>query len=140
MSYVAVDPSFALNWVIEKERNPVSEQLRAEIEAEVFWPITIPLFWYELRSVLIVNERRGKIGQGRTPYLLQDMRLMGIEERRSPSDSAVIRLAYRHGLTGYDASYLALAIEERAILATNDKLLAQTALLEGLELRTMLAL
>jgi len=68
------------------------------------------------------------------------MRALGIEELEVPNDDIVLTLGLRHGLTGYDASYLALAIEERAILATNDKQLAQAALREGLGLRTMLDL
>jgi len=138
MKLVVVDNSVAVTWVMDDERNPHSEQLLAEIRNETIQPITLSLFWYEFRNMLLSNVRRRRIGADKPPGLVREMRALGIEEREVPSDDMVLVLGLRHGLTGYDASYLALAIEARAILATNDKQLAQAALREGLELRTML--
>jgi len=50
----------------------------------------------------------------------------------------IISLAIKHRLSAYDAAYLALAVKEGAILATNDRKLAQAAFAEGVELRTAL--
>jgi len=47
-------------------------------------------------------------------------------------------IARRHGLSAYDALYLALALELGAILATNDRQLVRAALAEGIELRSVL--
>jgi len=134
---IVIDNSVAMAWVMEDERSPFSEDLLAEIQSEG-QAITIPLFWDEVLNTLIINERRRRVGKGGAGALLLYLRSLGVEERPRPSDAAVIELAYRHQLTGYDASYLALAIGEQAVLATNDRQLAQAALREGLELRTML--
>jgi len=138
-NFIVIDNSVAMAWVMDDERSPFSERLLVEIQSEA-QAITIPLFWDEVLNTLIVNERRKRVGKGGAGALLLYLRSLGVEERPRPSDAAVIELAYRYQLTGYDASYLALAIEERSILATNDKQLAQAALREGLGLRTMLDL
>jgi len=137
-SFIVIDNSVAVTWVMDDERNPHSEQLLAEIRSGAMQPITLPLFWYEFRNMLISNVRRRRIGADKPPSLVREIRALQIEEREVPSDDVVLELGLRHGLTGYDASYLALAVEAGAILATNDKQLVQAGLREGLELRTML--
>jgi predicted nucleic acid-binding protein len=44
---------------------------------------------------------------------------------------AIARLAFKHNLTSYDATYLALALEKKAPLATLDRALATAAKAEG---------
>jgi len=59
--------------------------------------------------------------------LLQDMRELEMKEHPQNNDESIISLAFRHNLSAYDAAYLALAIQENALLATNDKKLARAA-------------
>ena len=58
---------------------------------------------------------------------------LGIVLDSSPSGPAVIGLRRRHGLTGYDALYLDLALREDADLATLDAALARAARSEGVQ-------
>jgi predicted nucleic acid-binding protein len=51
------------------------------------------------------------------------------------NDRIILALAERHGLSGYDASYLALAISQNLPLATLDKRLAGAARAQGVEVR-----
>ncbi|KXU35572.1 hypothetical protein AXK11_06190 [Cephaloticoccus primus] len=139
MKAVVIDPSVSVSWGMEDEQTPFSAQLLTEIHRRAFLPITIPLFWYELRSVMINNVRRGRVRADKVSEFLRYMHTLGIATRTTPTDDEVCALAYRYQLTGYDASYLALAVSERAILATNDQDLARAAFAEGLELRTLLA-
>jgi len=140
MKAIVIDSSATVAWVMEDERTPFSEQLLEEIQSGACNPFIVPLFWYEFRNMLISNVKRKRITEEEAVSSMRYMRSLQIEEREVPSDDVVLDLGLRHGLTGYDASYLALAIEEQAILATNDKQLAEAALREGLELRTMLVL
>jgi len=39
-------------------------------------------------------------------------------------DELILHLTFQHNLSAYDAAYLALAVQENAIVATNDKKLA----------------
>jgi len=88
--------------------------------------------------MLISNIKRRRIEMAEATASVKYMRSLRIQERELPSDDVVLALGLKHGLTGYDASYLALAIREGAILATNDQALGRAALREGVELRTML--
>jgi predicted nucleic acid-binding protein len=51
-----------------------------------------------------------------------------------PRQDWILRLARMHKLSVYDAAYLDLAQREAVPLATLDKLLADAALAEGVEL------
>jgi predicted nucleic acid-binding protein len=53
---------------------------------------------------------------------------------RSPDEAELLRLARRHGLTAYDASYLELARRDALPLATLDADLTRAARAEGLSL------
>ena len=51
-----------------------------------------------------------------------------------PDDREVMALARIHGLTAYDASYLALAIREDCALASLDRRLNEAAAAQGVAL------
>jgi predicted nucleic acid-binding protein len=63
---------------------------------------------------------------------MAQLRSLPILDAGSGSDWQVIALAHRHGLSGYDASYLAVAIQEQLPLATLDKKLSSAAHAESL--------
>ena len=79
------------------------------------------LFWYEIRSVLLVTVRRARTSQERIVSKLSDLRTLPIEVGEEPSGETVMRLAADHSLTGYDAAYAALAVGTDRPLATLDK-------------------
>ena len=89
------------------------------------------LFWHELRSVLIVAERTGRIAVGTMNNHMKDIRALNVETDPDQADEAVSALAHKHGLSGYDAAYLETAIRRQAKLATLDKKLARAAASEG---------
>jgi len=72
------------------------------------------------------------------PALLLRVERFRIEEYDLRNHVRIVSLAIKHKLSAYDAAYLALALQEGAILATNDRRLAQAAFAEGVELRTSL--
>jgi predicted nucleic acid-binding protein len=89
------------------------------------------LWWFELRNVLVVNERRGRISEVETTAFLRRLDRMRIAIDREPVESDVLALARRHRLSVYDAVYLELARRLMTPLLTLDKLLARAAAAEG---------
>ncbi len=85
------------------------------------------LLWAELRNILIVSERRGRLPQGMADRMIEAVDGLGIELDTTPSNAAVLALSREHGLTVYDALYLELAHRRAASLATLDGALARAA-------------
>jgi predicted nucleic acid-binding protein len=57
-----------------------------------------------------------------------------IEQSGRQNDARIFPIARRHGLTFYDAAYVALAQHEQLSLATLDVALARSAAAEGVSL------
>lgn len=92
------------------------------------------LWWFEIRNILIVAERRKRLTVIKTTAFLRSMRGLKLSIDRTPEETDVIVLARRHGLTVYDSSYLELAIRAGLPLATLDQKLAVAATNEGVHL------
>ena len=91
-----------------------------------------PAVWRsEVANVLVVAERRGRLADAAAAMhaLLRDYPVTVVA---STQIVAEIVLAKKHKLSVYDVAYLALAIAERAPLATLDAKLARAAEAEGL--------
>lgn len=123
---LVVDASALAAWLLPDETGADLGILIAE-HSEVLAPW---LLWAELRNILIVTERRGRLPQGMADQLIEAVDAMEIELDMVPSNAAVLALARRHALTVYDALYLELALRHGAMLATLDAKLAQAARLE----------
>ena len=89
------------------------------------------LFWHEVRNVLLVGERRGRIDTGTTEDHLKDLRGLFLQTDSDQNDDQIAALARRHRLSGYDAAYLETAMRRRAKLATLDRKLAAASAREG---------
>ena len=124
-----VDASVAVAWALKDEDHPDAiaaiERLMTD---QAFVPI---LWWYELRNVLVVNERRGRIAPAETELFLRDLASVKIIFDTATDQAPVLALAWRHRLTFYDAAYLELALRLPAPLATLDGALAAAARAEN---------
>jgi predicted nucleic acid-binding protein len=107
----------------------MAEQAYTRLQAEE--ALAPALWWFEVRNVLIVNERRGRLSEQRTLRALRDLSGLDITIDRSPNEALIMALARRHRLTVYDAAYLELALREHLPLATLDASLAAAARQEG---------
>jgi predicted nucleic acid-binding protein len=86
------------------------------------------LWWFEVRNILIVNERRGRLTDSDTTAFLRQLGRMRVAVDRSPVETDVLMLARLRRLSVYDASYLELARRHRVPLATLDpELIASVA-------------
>ena len=127
---IVIDASVAIAWCLrDRPGTPVAD---ATIEQGGVEGIVVPdLFWHEVRSVLLVGERKGRIEAGTMNDHMADVRMLSIETDAAHADDAVATLSRKHSLSGYDAAYLETAIRRRAKLATLDKELARAAADEG---------
>ena len=88
-------------------------------------PVAPDLLPYEMANVAVNKIRRG-LAEAAVRASLADLRAMGIELH--PVDpAAALDIATRHGLSAYDAAYLALADRLRCPLYTFDRRLAEAA-------------
>ena len=92
------------------------------------------LWWFEVRNILVVNERRGRIEVTDSDAFLSDLARLPVRIDNNPNDRLVVTLARRHGLTAYDAAYLDLAVRLAVPIATLDRALGTAARTEGLAL------
>ena len=92
------------------------------------------LWWFEVRNILIVNERRRRIAESATASFLLNLSLLRLRVDRSPDENAVLRLARAHRLSVYDSAYLELAQREGLPLATLDADLRRAAASEAVAL------
>lgn len=92
------------------------------------------LLWLEVRNLALTAERRGRMSAHAGDIMLSAFDRLEIRTDPAEDSEATMGLGRRHGLTAYDAVYLALALRERAALATEDLKLAAAAQAEGVEL------
>jgi predicted nucleic acid-binding protein len=127
-----LDASIAACWAFPDEQDPRADAALARVRTE---DAVVPsLWWFELRNILVVNERRKRIGEPGTTRFLRELSRLRLREDRQPEEAAVMRLARAHRLSVYDAAYLELALRESIPLATLDEELAAAAAAEGTEL------
>jgi predicted nucleic acid-binding protein len=128
---LVLDASVAVAWMFG-DPHPSAAEARARIRLES--ALVPTLWWFEVRNVLIVNERRGRFSAIETAGSLSDLSRLRITMDNAPDEQSVLDLARRHRLTVYDAAYLELAKREALPLATLDTALARAARAEKLAL------
>jgi predicted nucleic acid-binding protein len=121
-----LDASIAACWAFEDEGHPIAaaawDRLGDDGEARV-----PALWWFEVRNVMLVNERRGRIAQADVVRFLGALARFRIVIDSDPVSSELLNLARRYRLTAYDAAYLELALREGVALLTLDDRLAKAA-------------
>ncbi len=123
-----IDASVAASWAFPDEQEPAAH---AAFRLLASRPAATPApFWFELRNVLLVGERRGRITPVQTTRFLKLLAELPIEIDRDPNDAVVLSLARTNKLTVYDTAYLELALRRDMPLATLDIALAKAAKIE----------
>jgi predicted nucleic acid-binding protein len=122
---LVLDSSIVGCWCFPDETSPLAD--RAWQRVSVGGAVVPALWWFEVRNVLVVNERRGRIDPAGTAEFLADLERLPIGVDREPRCSTALALARAYRLTFYDAAYLELARRLDAPLATLDRRLAAAA-------------
>lgn len=126
---LVVDASALIAWVMPDEIGiDLNAMLAGDEEILAPW-----LLWVELRNILLVSERRGRLPAGVADQIVEAIEELGIRLDVTPSGPVVMDLARRHGLTAYDALYLEAALRHGGRLASLDKALLNAAKAEGAE-------
>jgi len=125
---VVLDASLALALVLPDEKSREIERLLEESERGSIDLLTASHWTIELANGLLQAGRRKRISAADrvTAFDL----LTGLPVAIHPGElsaATLFTLADREGLSIYDTAYLALALEQKAMLATADKALAAAA-------------
>ncbi len=129
---MVVDASVAACWAFRDEDHPHADLALARLRSgEALVPAW---WWFEVRNILVVNERRGRITEAETAVFLRDLARLPITIDRAPESGEILRLARAHRLSVYDAAYLELAQRNRVDLATLDADLIRAARAEAVPL------
>jgi len=127
-----LDASVTACWVFRDEEHPLADFARDHLLND---DAMVPsLWWFEIRNLLVVNERRGRLSESDSARFLRLLGRLGIVQDRAPAEAEVLRLARTHRLSVYDAAYLELALRNRVGLATLDTALIRAAREEGVSL------
>ena len=127
-----IDASVAVCWLLPDERHIVAEAAYERISRD---SALAPVLWrYELRNMLIVNERRGRLDSAKTARALRLLRGLPVATDTDVDEDALMQLARQHQLTVYDAAYLELALRKGLAVATLDGALARAARAESVAL------
>jgi len=116
-------------WAFADEAHPQAALAFQRIQKEE--ALVPSLWWFEVRKILVVNERRKRIDESATASFLRELARIPIRMDRMPVEGEVLRLARTRRLSVYDAAYLELAQREGLPLATLDRDLAAAARAEG---------
>lgn len=92
------------------------------------------IFWFEIRNVLVVSERRGRLTAAEADTFLATLGDLPIETAPLPEQLGVLGLARQSELRVYDAAYLDLALRSGRLLASLDRKLLSAAAEVGVEI------
>jgi predicted nucleic acid-binding protein len=120
-----LDASVAACWAFQDEAHPDADLALTRIRSDE--ALVPSLWWFEVRNILIVGERRKRIAESETSRFLQDLTRLPLRVDRFPEEGGVLRLCRGHALSVYDSAYLELASREGVPLATLDKQLRKAA-------------
>ena len=129
---LVLDSSIVGCWCFPDEASAVADTAWDRLHVD--GAVVPALWWYEVRNVLVVNERRGRIDVAGTAEFLADLERLPVKHDRAPIGDAILGFARTYRLTFYDAAYLELARRLDAPLATLDRALGTAARSAGVPL------
>jgi predicted nucleic acid-binding protein len=127
-----IDASVATSWLLPDEGHVGAAAAFARLQTE--HAVVPSLWWFEMRNLFVMNERRGHLDSEKTGKALALLAGLPIQQDHEAEETSLLRLARQHRLTVYDAAYLELALRENLALATLDTELAKAASVENVTL------
>jgi predicted nucleic acid-binding protein len=121
-----LDASVAAAWALSDEQSDLADAMLTR--TSLYGAVVPPIWWYEIRNILIIAERRKRISAQDADEFLFRLPKLPIHVSNFGEGHTIVNLARLHQLSIYDAAYLELALRERLPLATLDEKLASAAL------------
>ncbi len=132
MSGFVIDASILAGVALADERPSRAVAAVERFRSET--AIAPSLLFFEIRNVLLVNERRQRLTPARSEEFLRLITRLPITIDFDCDERRLMPLARKHRLTAYDAAYLELALREGVALATLDAELERAAREESVAL------
>jgi predicted nucleic acid-binding protein len=127
-----LDASVTACWAFPDEGHPNADLALNRMRTEE--ALVPSLWWFEIRNILVVNERRLRLTETESATFLLNLSRLPFSFDRDPDNNEVLRLARAHRLSVYDAAYLELARRSGVALATLDAALIRSARAETVPL------
>ena len=129
-----LDASVSICWAFDEEDHGTPDLALKRLDEDEDQALVPALWWFEVRNILVINERRGRISRGAVSGFLGVLGEMSVSPDHAPEETTILHLARSHRLAVYDAAYLELALRRSLPLATLDRALARAAQSEGVAL------
>ena len=133
MKGIVLDCSVVCGIIFENQRTPYAVSVGEALQHHQ--GIVPALFISEITNVLMTQERRKNWSSDVTNAFLAGLEQFPLFIEPAPGlhhGSAIASFARAHGISAYDATYLAVAAQHRTPLATQDAKLQRAAQGEGL--------
>lgn len=128
-----LDASMALSWCFEDEATPETEKVLDRLGDD--HAIVPPLWESEITNALLVAERKGRLNEAQSTRFVSLLAVLPINvDTSGPPMTTLLALGRQHGLSSYDATYLALAERAGIAVATLDEKLRAAAHTAGVAL------
>jgi predicted nucleic acid-binding protein len=124
-----LDASISATWALADESSPLAETAEKQLRDD--FALVPRIWWYEIRNLLIINERRQRLTIDGSAAFLRLLSAYPIRVEQTEDELNILQLARRYRLSFYDAAYLALALRKQLPLATLDKALEAAAIAAG---------
>jgi predicted nucleic acid-binding protein len=131
MAFV-LDASVSAVWALADESALMADIAEKRLKSET--ALAPRIWWYEVRNLLIINERRRRITAADTAEFLNLLSSYPIRIDTVDDEQSIFRLARQYQLSIYDAAYLAVAQRNQLPLATLDRALEAAAIAAGVPL------
>ena len=117
-----VDASVVFKWQLDDEDCVIQARvLRNDFDGRHAIKVIAPtLLAYELANALAMSARRKRITPASAAEAMDNLMALGIELKEM-NPARVLLVALEHGLTAYDAAYVALAEAKGCSLWTGDR-------------------
>lgn len=100
-SAFVLDASIAACWCLDDGTNPKAEAALLGIAKH--GAVVPALFWFELRNVLLMAERRQRVSEAQTARSLSYIKELNIRIDREPVETMTMSVARNHKLSAYDS-------------------------------------
>lgn len=129
MAFV-LDNSVVSGWLLDNQASAYSESVAQRLQSSR--AVAPPLLPLEYTNVLRTACKRQRIVAAQAHEMLAMLATLPIDiDMAAPSPAQLLDLALRYDLTSYDALYLDLALRRSLPIATEDRALANAAMVAG---------